>query len=1034
MCFLAFQTIMVGQSTNWEKSTLPALVSIKARFQTSIGYIIGYHQDTKEWFITQSNGQDWSHLPLPITDDLPVNFKEDKDGFVYCAHQNILYRLILNKILVTNYYTTDSVTNEDILDYSFQTNGDFMVATKTRAKLLSDVFVVKKVLNWPALDAVKFIESTDGVKYIVRRMNGSSTITSISKDLVLSATSYPISEFEGAFVQNSRIFTRRSFSDNGGLSWNQYAFANEVALFCTGLGTKVFYATNTDLFVSKNNGTDFSKINQPETMDFLSANKADALLMSGNSCEKPLYSSGNDGNTWALIQSKQDLDYHYDAILDHNSNLLLNSCSKLYTKGSSINDWTVLAAPNVSNVIALSNGSLLGVDASDKFKVSFNNGQSWNFLNTTTNALPQGVLCEKNKLLINVNADFLQYSSDFGLTWNVVDNFISNFGLLDFGVGTNFVIAYFDQQGNISEFDLISKKKRKLGTIPQFGCRPVLEISSRTGSYFSICNRTDALEVYRSTDAGKTFNIVSKITGNIIYSDKWKIITDPYGNLVVYSDQTVYLSTNDGTTFQNITPANQNNFFIKWLRFSPDHYLYLGTNSSKVYKYKMVLNRLKTIKLQVFADYDRNCTRDPQEPAFGSVKYTLDKGLFAETDTNGHAYLQFSNDVSVLDFDSGTSTYTFCSPTYLLDYAKLADSTVLTVPVLIEKYCVDLQSSISSPFVRRCFGSQLFGRVKNLGTIASTDTEIWLRLDSSVTILGASLPIILSAGNILVLDAGTIAARSSLNYEVRFVVSCTSPLGALICFNHEVRKPTQICGAAEKEKEQCFVNIGSYDPNDKTLFVNGKPSGSSFEIADRLEYQIRFQNTGNDTAFHVRIEDPISSKFNISSLRPTVASHAFRWKIENRKLIVDFDNIMLVDSFKNEPLSHGFVNFSIELDAGVKMGDVVENQAYIYFDFNDPILTNNAVSKIASKVNVVDLPQFVLLLAPNPTNGMVYVVNPALLSQEGLLTVYDNYGKSVLREPLSSNLGIDLSQQPAGVFVFVIQTRDNRYVGKLVKQ
>ena len=47
------------------------------------------------------------------------------------------------------------------------------------------------------------------------------------------------------------------------------------------------------------------------------------------------------------------------------------------------------------------------------------------------------------------------------LTWNVVDNFISNFWLLDFGVGTNFVIAYFDQQGNISEFDLISKKKRK---------------------------------------------------------------------------------------------------------------------------------------------------------------------------------------------------------------------------------------------------------------------------------------------------------------------------------------------------------------------------------------------------------------------------------------------------------------------------------------------------------------------------------------------------------------------------------------------
>ena len=58
----------------------------------------------------------------------------------------------------------------------------------------------------------------------------------------------------------------------------------------------------------------------------------------------------------------------------------------------------------------------------------------------------------------------------------------------------------------------------------------------------------------------------------------------------------------------------------------------------------------------------------------------------------------------------------------------------------------------------------------------------------------------------------------------------------------------------------CQENVGSYDPNDKSIFVNGVKNKEYVEQGDKVEYLIRFQNTGNDTAFTVIIQDHISLK------------------------------------------------------------------------------------------------------------------------------------------------------------------------------
>jgi hypothetical protein len=55
-----------------------------------------------------------------------------------------------------------------------------------------------------------------------------------------------------------------------------------------------------------------------------------------------------------------------------------------------------------------------------------------------------------------------------------------------------------------------------------------------------------------------------------------------------------------------------------------------------------------------------------------------------------------------------------------------------------------------------------------------------------------------------------------------------------------------------------------------------------------------------------------------------------------------FENILLVDSNTNEPLSHGFVRYRIQPKTNLSAGDSITNFAAIYFDFNEPVITNTA--------------------------------------------------------------------------------------------
>lgn len=163
----------------------------------------------------------------------------------------------------------------------------------------------------------------------------------------------------------------------------------------------------------------------------------------------------------------------------------------------------------------------------------------------------------------------------------------------------------------------------------------------------------------------------------------------------------------------------------------------------------------------------------------------------------------------------------------------------------------------------------------------------------------------------------------------------------------------------------------SFDPNDKLVSPAGPFTPLEAQNSIWLTYTIRFQNTGNDTAYVVRLRDSLQSNLDIASLELLDASHPYTFQMANGIAHWRFENILLPDSATNPGGSMGFAKYRIKTIAGLTAGSQIDNFADIYFDYNAPVRTPTATVLIQNPVAASDevqvLPGFTVF--PNPNNG-----------------------------------------------------------------
>ena len=250
--------------------------------------------------------------------------------------------------------------------------------------------------------------------------------------------------------------------------------------------------------------------------------------------------------------------------------------------------------------------------------------------------------------------------------------------------------------------------------------------------------------------------------------------------------------------------------------------------------------------------------------------------------------------------------------------------------------------------------------------------------------------------------------------------------------NNGTSNPHQLCEAVRT----------SFDPNDISAKAEGVGTQHFILKNSDIEYKIRFQNTGNDTAFVVRILDKLPNELDASTLRIGTASHPFTWRLaSNGTLEFLFQNILLPDSTTNEVRSHGFVTYRIATKNNLTDGTTINNQAQIYFDVNAPVATNIYTHTIGENLSTIlfTTPQIVdnqynIKVFPNPmrTEATLQIFpKSGVLENENLnFTLYNTLGQTVKTQTFAGQkLTLTRDGLPQGIYFYGI-TQDGRVIAR----
>ncbi|HYV93669.1 MAG TPA: T9SS type A sorting domain-containing protein [Chitinophagales bacterium] len=161
----------------------------------------------------------------------------------------------------------------------------------------------------------------------------------------------------------------------------------------------------------------------------------------------------------------------------------------------------------------------------------------------------------------------------------------------------------------------------------------------------------------------------------------------------------------------------------------------------------------------------------------------------------------------------------------------------------------------------------------------------------------------------------------------------------------------------------------AWDPNDKQVSPAGVGSDGEISLSDSvLTYHIDFQNTGNAIAHNVTLMDTLSDAVDPLTIQFLTSSHPYSYSMKSPGIVeFDFLHIELPDSNSNEPGSHGFVEYSIHLMHNLPFGTQIKNSASIYFDFNQPVKTNEVLNTLVEAVGIPSLiPDGSITIFPNP--------------------------------------------------------------------
>jgi len=445
---------------------------------------------------------------------------------------------------------------------------------------------------------------------------------------------------------------------------------------------------------------------------------------------------------------------------------------------------------------------------------------------------------------------------------------------------------------------------------------------------------------------------------------------------------------------------------------------------------------------KLFIDTNNNNLQESGEPSVVNKKVTeLNTGRYGISVQNGNYT------VSVLD--SGIYTvsplainyYTTVPATHSAIFTGIQQTDSLNdfafqPSGVFNDLCVTITPL--GPFRAR-FNASYQINYENVGTTILNPTVIFFP-DNDISLVSSIPTATTVATDSLVWDFGPLTPFQQGSILITVNVNTGTPIGTLINSSARIEP---VAGDANTICNQSYWEVlttGSFDPNDIVVDQDTLLT-TQFPMSPYLEYIIRFQNTGNDTAFTVKVLNPVDTNFlDLSSFEFVTASHPvdLNWINWEKNMYFQFDNILLPDSNVNEPASHGFVRYRIKPKSTLIVGDSITNNAAIYFDFNAPVITNTAVTRIVLPTSINESIAIFdnMQLYPNPANSILFIESGNISASGSRIIITDVAGRTIFSKPITSatskhNLNISYLSQ--GTYFVQLQAGDKISRGRFVK-
>lgn len=337
----------------------------------------------------------------------------------------------------------------------------------------------------------------------------------------------------------------------------------------------------------------------------------------------------------------------------------------------------------------------------------------------------------------------------------------------------------------------------------------------------------------------------------------------------------------------------------------------------------------------------------------------------------------------------------------------------------------DLVTTLSNGPARRGRDLRIGFLVENIGSLKEVTRPVFT-YDKRLLFKSCNVPVNANKHGVLDFGEDSLSFFNPMRATVHFSVHQDSvKVGDTLHFMGSSSIIASELDSSNNRTKYSVEITGPLDPNN----MISNPSDTIQYSPEYINYTVNFQNYGTDTAFDVRITDQLPTALDHESIK--ILDHSgpnIKSTVENGLLTFFLDEIQLAPKSIDETGSQGYVTFRLDLTQELFLGSPILNNADIFFDYEEPVRTNDAIL-LKSVAQSVEGNILTLGVYPSPASSVAHITGLPTHTQFAQLANASGREWSVA---LENNSDLDVSQLESGIYWLKVYTPERTYMAQVM--